>query len=128
MQIQIILAVAFGGAVGAVGRYLAVTQVSHWLGSGFPYGTLAVNVVGSFIMGALIEVFALVWSPSQVLRAFLTVGCLGAFTTFSTFSMETILLVERGETGQAAIYALASVVLSVLGFFAGLQLFRAVLA
>ncbi len=128
MQIQIILAVAFGGAVGAVGRYLAVTQVSHWLGSGFPYGTLAVNVVGSFIMGALIEIFALAWSPSQALRAFLTVGCLGAFTTFSTFSMETILLVERGETGQAAIYALASVVLSVLGFFAGLQLFRAVLA
>lgn len=128
MQIQIILAVAFGGAVGAVGRYLAVTHVSHWLGSGFPYGTLAVNVVGSFIMGALIEIFALAWSPSQALRAFLTVGCLGAFTTFSTFSMETILLVERGETGQAAIYALASVVLSVLGFFAGLQLFRAVLA
>ena len=128
MHIHIILAVAFGGAVGAVGRYLAVTQVSHWLGGSFPYGTLTVNVVGSFIMGALIEVFALAWSPSQMIRAFLTVGCLGAFTTFSTFSMETVLLVERGETGQAAIYALASVILSVLGFFAGLQLFRTILA
>ena len=128
MQIQIILAVALGGAIGAVGRYLAVTQVSHWLGSGFPYGTLMVNVVGSFIMGALIETFAVAWSPSQTTRAFLTVGCLGAFTTFSTFSMETVLLVERGETGPAAIYALASVVLSVLGFFAGLHMFRAFLA
>ncbi|WP_282606952.1 fluoride efflux transporter CrcB [Pelagibius sp. Alg239-R121] len=127
MHIQIILAVALGGAVGAVGRYLAVTQVGHWMGTGFPYGTLVVNVVGSFIMGSLVEVFALAWAPSQMMRAFLTVGCLGAFTTFSTFSMETVLLVERGETGQAAIYALASVVISVLGFFAGLQLFRTIL-
>ena len=78
-------------------------------------------------MAALVEVFAAAWSPSQAVRAFLTVGCLGAFTTFSTFSMETVLLVERGETGQAVIYALASVVLSVLGFFAGLQLFRTIL-
>ncbi len=127
MHIQIILAVALGGALGAVGRYLAVSQISHWMGGSFPYGTLAVNVVGSFIMAALVEAFASVWSPSQMVRAFLTVGCLGAFTTFSTFSMETVLLVERGETGQAVIYALASVILSVLGFFAGLQLFRTIL-
>jgi CrcB protein len=78
-------------------------------------------------MGVFIEVFALAWSPSQMTRAFVTVGCLGAFTTFSTFSMEMVLMIERGETGPAAIYALASVVLSVLGLFAGLQIFRAVL-
>jgi CrcB protein len=127
MQFQIIFAVAAGGAVGAVGRYLTIGQISHWFGGGFPYGTLAVNVIGSFIMGVFIEVFALAWSPSQMTRAFVTVGCLGAFTTFSTFSMEMVLMIERGETGPAAIYALASVVLSVLGLFAGLQIFRAVL-
>lgn len=131
MQFQILIAVALGGALGALGRYAMVSQVSHafgpWLG-GFPLGTLGVNVLGSFAMGLLVEVFALAWSPSEALRALLTVGLLGAFTTFSTFSMEAVLLYERGALMQAAGYIAASVVLSIAGFVAGLALIRAVFA
>src|SRR3546814_19075285 len=88
MQGQLLAAIAFGGALGAVARHLAVGQVALWAGPGFLFGTLAVNVVGSFAMGAIVELSALVWSPSPELRAFLTVGFLGAFTTFSTFRSE----------------------------------------
>ncbi len=128
MQVQVLAAVAFGGALGAVGRYLVVSQVAQWSGHGFPFGTLAVNVLGSFAMGLLIEVGALAWSPSQELRAFLAVGVLGAFTTFSTFSMETVLLYERGALLQCAGYVGGSVVLSVGAFVAALSIVRAVLA
>ncbi len=128
MQVQVLAAVAFGGALGAVGRYVMVSQVALWTGHGFPYGTLAVNVVGSFAMGLLVELGALVWSPSPELRAFLAVGVLGAFTTFSTFSMETVLLYERGALLQCAGYVGASVVLSVGAFIAALSIVRAVLA
>ena len=124
---KLLLAVAAGGALGAVGRYLVVVQVGHWLGTGFPYGTIVVNVIGSFLLGVLIELTALVWSPSLELRGFLVLGILGAFTTFSTFSMDTILLSERGLPLQAAVYVGASVVLSILGLFAGMRLCRLVL-
>ncbi len=125
---KMILVVAAGGALGAVGRYLLIVQVGHLLGTSFPYGTMTVNVLGSFVMGALIETFALVWSPSLELRAFLAVGVLGAFTTFSTFSMDVALLVGRGANLQAMAYVLASVVLSIVGIFAGMHLFRSLLA
>ena len=125
---KIILAVAAGGAVGAVARYLVVTQVGLWFGTGFPLGTIVVNVVGSFVMGVLIETMALVWSTSQELRAFLAVGILGAFTTFSTFSMDVALLYERGALGQTAVYIAASVIFSILGLFAGLHVMRTLLA
>ncbi len=123
-----ILAVAAGGALGAVGRYLVVVQVGHWLGTSFPYGTITVNVLGSFAMGALIETIALVWSTSLEMRAFLAVGMLGAFTTFSTFSMDVALLSERGAFGPAFLYVLSSVVLSIAAFFAAMHLFRTLLA
>lgn len=123
-----ILAVAAGGALGAVGRYLLVVQVGHWLGTGFPFGTMAANVLGSFVMGALIETMALVWSTSLEMRAFLTVGALGAFTTFSTFSMDVALLAERGAFGPAFLYILSSVVLSIGALFAAMHLFRSLLA
>ena len=124
---KMLLAVAAGGALGAVGRYLLIGQVGQWFGTGFPLGTLAVNVIGSFAMGALIETMVLVWSASQELRAFLAVGILGAFTTFSTFSMDVALLFERGAFGQTALYILASVALSIAGLFAGLYLMRSLL-
>lgn len=128
MQLQLIAAVAAGGAFGAVGRYLVAAQVTAWAGTGFPLGTLIVNVLGSFVMGLLVELGALVWSPSPELRAFLTVGFLGAFTTFSTFSMETVLLYERGALALCALYVALSVVLSVGAFFAALALVRAAVA
>lgn len=123
---KIVLAIAAGGAFGAVARHFVNNQITHWLGDGFPWGILIANVAGSFAMGVLAESLALVWSPSQELRAFLVVGMLGAFTTFSTFSLQVVLLYERGQMMLAAGYAVSSVVLAVGGLFAGLALVRAV--
>lgn len=123
---RIPLAVAAGGAVGAVARYLVVTQAGLWLGGGLLLGTLAVNAVGSLLMGIFIEVSAPVWSPEM--RAALTVGVLGGFTTFSAFSLDVIALVEQGAPLPAALYVAASVILSLAGVYGGMRLFRIVLA
>lgn len=123
-----ILAVAAGGAAGAVARYLVMSGVGHWLGAGYPYGTLVVNVVGSFVLGALVETMALVWSVGADVRAFLVVGVLGSFTTFSTFSLDVVVLVQRGQLGLAGLYVVASVVLALVGFMLGLALFRVLLS
>ncbi len=128
MQVQVLTAIAFGGAIGAVARHLVVGQVALWTGHGFPFGTLTVNVVGSFVMGLIVELSALAWSPSPELRAFLTVGFLGAFTTFSAFSLDAVALYERGALLLCAAYVVASVVLSIGAFFAALALVRAGLA
>jgi len=105
-----LLAIALGGAVGAVSRFLVSTQVYAWFGRGFPYGTLAVNVIGSLLMGFL-AIWLLERSVADPLwRAAILVGFLGAFTTFSTFSMETLILFENGETMRAMGNALLSVV------------------
>ena len=125
---RIPLAVAAGGAVGAAARYLVVIQAGLWLGGGLLLGILAVNAVGSLLMGIFIEVSALAWSPSPEMRAALAVGVLGGFTTFSAFSLEVIALVEQGAPLQAALYVAASVILSLAGVFGGMRLFRIVLA
>ncbi|MHA1151213.1 MAG: fluoride efflux transporter CrcB [Alphaproteobacteria bacterium] len=125
---RIPIAVALGGAIGALARYLMVGRFEHWFGTGFPYGILAANVLGSFLMGVLIELMALAWSASPDMRALLTVGLLGSFTTFSGLSLRTLLLFEAGAPGQAALYALASVLLSLIGIFAGMRLFRVALS
>ena len=117
--------VAAGGALGASARYLVGIGSGRLLGYGFPYGTLAVNVIGCLIMGLLIEAMALRWTVSNELRAFLTVGILGGFTTFSAFSAEFALLVERHDYLAASIYLIASVVLSIAALFAGLAIVRA---
>jgi CrcB protein len=123
-----VLAIAAGGAVGSVARYGTMVWLGRWLGTGFPYGTLAVNVIGGFVMGALIEAMALAWSPSETLRVFLTVGILGGFTTFSTFSLDAWYLIQRGDVALAALYIVASVILSIGGLVAGLYLTRVVVA
>jgi len=128
MQVQVIAAVAVGGALGAIARHFVAAQVALWAGAGFPFGTLTVNVVGSFVMGLIVELSALVWSPAPELRAFLTVGFLGAFTTFSTFSLDAAALYERGALLLCAAYVVSSVVLSIGAFFAALALVRAALA
>jgi len=124
-HLQLIVAVALGGAIGSVGRYLVGIGSTQFFGLGFPWGTLIVNVLGSFLIGVFAELFALRWDLSQAGRVFLTVGFCGGFTTFSTFSLDAYLLVERGEMWLAAAYMTASVVLSVGALFAGLQLIRA---
>jgi CrcB protein len=124
---NMILAIAAGGAIGAVARYVAAAQIGHWLGTGFPWGILLVNIAGSFLMGVLVEAMTLVWSPSAELRALLVVGVLGAFTTFSTFALDIVTVLERGQILLAALYIGASVGLAVLALLGGMGLIRAVL-
>jgi fluoride exporter len=122
-----LLAVAVGGAAGSVARFVTMSVIGHWFGAAFPYGTLAVNMIGSLVMGVLVEGWALVWSPTPELRALLAVGVLGGFTTFSTFSLDIVVLMQRGELAVAALYMVVSVVLSVGGLFAGLYLVRGII-
>ncbi len=123
-----ILAIALGGAIGATARHVFAVQVTRLAGDGFPWGILAVNVLGSFVMGVLAEGFALRWNAPLEVRAFLTVGILGGFTTFSSFSLDAMLLIERGQWAAAAFYMLGSVVLAVGGLFCGIYLMRHLLA
>jgi len=122
------LAVALGGMVGATLRYGATIAATKAFGHGFPYGTLIVNVAGSFAMGALVELMALSWSASQETRLFLAVGLLGSFTTFSTFSLDIYTLYERQAYGPLLFYAFGSFALSLLGLVMGLALVRRVVA
>lgn len=121
---QMILAIAAGGAVGAVMRHFTNNAIMHQVSSGFPYGILSINIIGSILMGLMVGLFAHVWQPPAEIKAFLTVGVLGAFTTFSTFSLDVITLYERGAVMAAASYIGASVILSVAGLCAGLLLVR----
>lgn len=119
------LYVALGGAGGAVSRYAVMSVLGRWLGFGFPYGTLAVNVLGSFAMGVLVALLARYLPPAQnEIRALIAVGFLGAFTTFSTFSLDVVTLYERGQWGVALFYVGLSVVACVMALMAGLYLFR----
>jgi CrcB protein len=105
-----LIAVGFGGACGAVVRFLMSSGLYHWLGRGFPYGTLVVNIVGSFLIGLLTEALILQRiSIALEYRAAILVGFIGAFTTFSTFSLETIYLIEQGSLSKAALNIMVSV-------------------
>lgn len=121
-MINTIAAIAAGGAIGALMRHGVNIAAVKALGHGFPYGTLTVNIVGSFIMGAIIIVFASLWQPSEAMRLFMITGLLGAFTTFSTFSLDTVTLLERGAYLAAATYLSASVILSIAALFAGMAI------
>lgn len=121
-----VLSVALGGALGAAARYLTNVGAGRLFGLGFPYGTLVVNVVGSFLMGVLVVVLA--ERGGLRLAPFLMTGVLGGFTTFSAFSLDAVTLYERGQIGIAAGYVGASVVLSLAALFGGLALARGVFA
>ncbi len=124
MNGTVLLAVAAGGALGAMARFGVSRTALHLLGPNFPWGTLFANIVGSFSMGLLIVWLAAREPSSPALRAFLTVGLLGAFTTFSTFSLDVVTLYRDRTLMIAGAYLLASVILSVGGLFAGLALGR----
>ena len=116
--------VFLGGGIGAALRHGVNLGAARWLGAGFPFGTLIVNVTGSLIMGLIAGYFAFKGDASQNWRLFLSTGILGGYTTFSAFSLDAVALYERGEVGLAAIYVVASVVLSIAGLFAGLAIAR----
>ena len=119
-----ILVVGAGGALGAMVRYLIFILATRLFGLNFPYGTIIVNVAGSLILGVLIEALALRWDVTAELRLFMVVGFLGAFTTFSAFSMDTAVLYERGRLDLCALYVSVSVVLSVGALFFGMAASR----
>lgn len=119
------LLAAAGGAIGAGGRYLASIAAMRLLGPGFPWGTLFVNIVGCFLMGLIIELAALRWSMSNEMRTFIATGILGGFTTFSAFSLDFAVLMERKAHGLAFLYASATVALTLIAIFAGMFLVRA---
>lgn len=126
---QTLILVAAGGATGAVARYLLGVQAMRSLGGGWPYGTFAANLLGGFLMGVLAAVLALRGGADQEKwRVLLGVGVLGGFTTFSAYSLEVALMIERRAYGQAALYSLGSVVLSVAALFAGMILVRRMFA
>ncbi|MGB1540222.1 MAG: fluoride efflux transporter CrcB [Rickettsiales bacterium] len=120
-----ILMVALGGAVGASARYLAMAAIGRRLGDGFPYGTLAVNVLGSLAMGLLVGALArFLPENSHEIRTFVAVGVLGSFTTFSTFSLDVVTLIERGQISAALGYIALSLVACVAGLAIGLFAWR----
>jgi CrcB protein len=116
-----IIAVALGGSFGAVVRFLVSSGIYQWLGRGFPYGTLVVNVIGSFMLGLLTE--SLMQQRITITfeyRAAILVGFIGAFTTFSTFSLETFYLIEQGQLTKAALNIFTSVTACVFAIWIGL--------
>lgn len=125
MKAGILGAVGAGGAIGSMARYLLAGWMQSPAWSGFPYGIFLVNVSGGFIMGVLTEAMALKFNVSPELRAFLTTGILGGYTTFSTFSLESALLIERHAYASAAVYIAGSALLSIAALFMGLWIVRA---
>jgi fluoride exporter len=128
VSVQDIAAVAAGGLLGAVARHLVYIAAGQILGSAFPYATLIVNVAGSLAMGVLVETIALVWSTSDTMRLFLATGALGAFTTFSTFSLDFAVLFERRDYVLCALYTGLSFTLSIGALFVGLYATRRLIA
>jgi CrcB protein len=117
--------VFIGGGGGAVARYLVGQQALRLVGPGWPSGTLAVNIVGGLLMGLLAGYFAHRGGPHQhAWTLFLGVGVLGGFTTFSAFSLETVLMIQRKAYAPALIYATASVGLAIVALWVGLMISR----
>lgn len=125
---NVILAIFAGGGIGAVIRHYAVVGTTRIFGDAFPYGTLAVNVIGSLLIGVIIEGVALKWDVSLEMRALMVTGFLGGFTTFSAFSLDFFRLFESGQMHQAFSYAVISVLLSLAAVFAGVYLTRGIMA
>lgn len=121
-QLSILGFIALGGAFGACSRYLVSELCAALLGKGFPFGTLLVNVVGSFIMGLLIAAFENDLLATEPWRQIIGLGFLGALTTFSTFSMDNVLLMQQGAFIKMGLNILLNVVLSISAALIGFQL------
>jgi CrcB protein len=117
--------VAMGGALGAVLRYVVASVIQSAAWGGFPWGIFLVNITGGLAMGLIVELAALKIQMSPETRAFLTTGILGGYTTFSTFSLDSVLLIERGQYASAALYVVGSTLLSITAVFIGMWAVRA---
>ena len=122
------LHVALGGAIGSVLRYQLGRAMTHWLGAQavmtFPWATLAVNLLGSFAMGLLAGWLGRLGASAEPYRLLIGVGLLGGFTTFSAFSLELMMLIDRGQAGQAFVYAAVSVLAGLSALYIGLIVMR----
>lgn len=127
MTMPLVAAIFIGGGLGSVARHYAVLAAARLFGEAFPYGTLFVNVLGSLLIGVVIELGALKWQVSPEMRALIVTGFLGGFTTFSAFSLDVLKLAETGQGITAAAYIAASVFLSLLAVFAATHLLRGML-
>lgn len=125
---RLLLLAAAGGALGSAARYATYIGFARAGWERFPWATLTVNLAGSFLIGALIAAFAKAWPGAEGPRIFLTTGVLGGFTTFSAFSLDVMVLIERNEPGIALLYILLSVLISVAACWVGLTLVRTLLA
>ena len=122
-----LFSVGVGGGLGALARY----YIAGWIqppGAQFNWGIFIVNITGGLLMGLIVEASALKLNLAPGLRSFLTVGILGGYTTFSTFSLDSALLLQKGQYGLAAAYVIGSVVLSIAALFAGLWIARLIYA
>lgn len=125
-MISPVIGIAIGGGIGCVARYAMTTLIEQAAGKTFPAATLAINILGSFLMGFLFIVMLERLTVPPALRAALLTGVLGGFTTFSTFSMEVLLLAEQGQVGKAILYITLSVLLGLLAAYAGVHLARSI--
>ena len=119
------IVVFVGGGIGATLRHGVNRAAMAWLGTGFPYGTMFVNVIGGLLMGMLAQWFLIKGAGDQAFRLFLTTGILGGFTTFSAFSLDAALLWQRGDYLALAIYVIGSVLFSIAALFLGMIAVRA---
>lgn len=128
MKLTMMGLIALGGAIGSLLRFFVMSAIGHIYPSNFPFGTLSINIIGSIVMGAAITIFAHSASVPQHIQAFLTIGILGGFTTFSTFALDIATLYQRDTLLSIATYAIVSVLGSVLGLFGTMISLRWLLA
>ena len=121
------LAIAFGGALGTVSRYWITVSIERFNGTGFPLGTFMVNLLGSFLIGLLYILFAEKLSVADQWRPVIITGFLGAMTTFSTFSLDALLLFQQGHYNTALFYVLSSVMICIFAAYVGMQIARILL-
>jgi fluoride exporter len=122
-----LLYVALGSAIGGAGRYLLGGLIQRLMETSFPAGTLLINITGSLLLGGIIRYATETPSLTPELRAFFTIGLCGGYTTFSTFSYETVALLEDGQWARASLYVGASVVLAVLATLLGFEVAREII-